>query len=331
MLLNSHRKQSDYFIIAAQPQVQAQENIVVHNISVGGNVSLFHRLNHLLSSNNSLQVTASTKQEQSTDGTNSSIRGTRNHLYTQSTTAPPITATWASEAENESERERMGYAVGVSFWDQQTYSVGNILSLQCWAARADLGAVVEPFMINSKFGAPISAQSRAHNTTTVPLSSLYDLEHWNNYSKRRKYSSLVSWERFLNYAPRSAILVELKPIHKKSCSLEALRNEYLELLTPHGFRFVKEICFEYTIGGSLNKMSLDKFNRLVLGNHTSQDVTVILTEWSGMTVSGIVDLESCKSFHSSFDVIAPSHKIQEEADEYIAKYLGKHGFTAVML
>ncbi len=256
---------------------------------------------------------------------------TAKRLYT-STVESSVTGATSGKIDNTStEHERVGYVMSVSFWDQQTYSVGNILSLQCWSAHANMATVVEPFMIDSKFGAPITSEGRTRNRSTVPMSLLYDLGHWNDYSKRMKYSSLVTWEHFLRSAPRDTILVELRPIHRKRCSLEAFRNEYSDSLAPHGFRFVKEICFENTIGGYRNRLSMGNFTRLILGGRLPHEVTVIFTEWSGTTVPGVVDLDKCMSYHTNFNVIAPSRAVLADADAYIDRYLGGSGFNAVML
>lgn len=71
-----------------------------------------------------------------------------------------------------------GYAVAVSFWDQQTFSTGCLLSLQCWATHVGM-LVPEPFMIESRFKAPLEAKYQNTKEDMFRLSDLYNLSYWN--------------------------------------------------------------------------------------------------------------------------------------------------------
>ena len=225
-----------------------------------------------------------------------------------------------------------GYVIGAYFWDQQTYSTGNLLSLQCWAKRREM-VVVEPFMIQSKFRAPLSTKHLAGtNETVMKLSDLYDLKHWNDYSKRLKYAPMVEWEEFLSKAPRSIILVDLKPFYRKLCSLEKLTEEYNTFLKINSFIVVRQVCLEFRMKVD-HWMSIDLFNNEIFGNYTPSDVTIIFQEWSGSTVSGIADLNEihCRPSPYHFNVIAPSLRIKEDTNAYIQKFFNQSEFVAVML
>ena len=114
-----------------------------------------------------------------------------------------------------------GYALAVSFWDQQTFSTGNLLGLQCWAAHVGM-LVPEPFMIESRFKTPLEAKYQNSEEAMLRLSDLYNLSYWNAMSKKWGFAPLATWEQFLNDAPRHVILVDLKPFTRKECSLSSL-------------------------------------------------------------------------------------------------------------
>ena len=238
-------------------------------------------------------------------------------------TLPPSlsTTTHNIRTEDEKQTRKTGYVIGVSFWDQQTWSVGNILSLQCWAGHHGM-VVAEPFMIDSKFGAPLTAEAMKHNDTMVRLGRLYDLDHWNEYSKKRGYAPMVEWKEFLHQAPRDIIIVKLKHAHS-SCSSDVLTM-------PYGFKAVKELCYEYKPHHI--PLSIDNFTAYVFGNFSSSDVTVIFSEWSTTSVAGNVNLHTVKCQPTqTFYPIMPSKIVYDDANEYIHQHLSENSYIAVML
>ena len=226
---------------------------------------------------------------------------------------------------------KTGYVIGVSFWDQQTFSVGNILSMQCWAGHHDM-VVAEPFMIDSKFGAPLTAEAMKHNDTMVRLGRLYDLDHWNEYSKKRGYALMVEWNEFLHQAPRDVVIVEFKPLYHRECLLPSIKQEYSITLTTYGFTIVKDLCLEQH-RDLREKLPLDNFATSIFGNYTPSDVTVVFTEWSRRTVFALVDLgrAHCHPSHSTFDVISPSKDVRDDINTYIQRQFGGNNYIAVMV
>ena len=191
--------------------------------------------------------------------------------------------------------------------------------------------VAEPFMIDSKFGAPLTAESMKHNDTMVRLGRLYDLDHWNEYSKKRRYAPMVEWTEFLHQAPRDVIIVELKA-NRRSCFLPTMKQEYSRTLATYGFKIVKDKCLElhHDLRG---KFSLDNFATSIFGNYTPSGVTVVFTEWSGRILSPFVDLGEahCRTSHSRFDVISSSKDIRNDANTYIQRQFDGNTYIAIML
>ena len=238
-------------------------------------------------------------------------------------TLPPSlsTTTHTIRTEDEKQTRMTGYVVGVSFWDQQTWSVGNILSMQCWAGHHGM-VVAEPFMIDTKFGAPLTAEAMKHNDTMVRLGRLYDLDHWNEYSKKRGYAPMVEWNDFLHQAPRDVIIINLKPT-QSGC--------YSDIhILPYGFKVVKKLCFVFKLHHT--PLSMNNFTAHVFGNFSSSDVTVIFSEWSTTTIIGHVNLNTVKCQPTlTFDPILPSKMMYDDANKYIHQYLSENNFMAVML
>ena len=238
-------------------------------------------------------------------------------------TLPPSlgTTTHTIRTEDEKQTRTTGYVIGVSFWDQQTSSMANIMSLQCWAGHHDM-VVTEPFMIDSKFGAPLTAEAMKHNDTMVRLGRLYDLDHWNEYSKKRGYAPMVEWKEFLHQAPRDVVIVKLNA--HKSCSSEAL-------ILPYGFKAIKELCIKHTFHQT--PTSMDTFLAQVFGDFSSSNVTVMFSDWSRSMINVFVDLNSvgCPVTHTHLDAISPSKEVNDSAEAYIENQFGGGEFNAVML
>ena len=223
--------------------------------------------------------------------------------------------------------EYRGHVIAVTFWDQQTYSVGRLLSLQCWASYYNM-VVVEPFMIDSKFGAPLTAEAMKHKETMVRLGKLYDLEHWNEYSKKKGYAPIVEWKEFLHQAPRNVTIVKIYHSFYFGTSLQVQREDYSRVLNPHGFQVVRELQY----GSHEKKRSMDNFATHVFGNNSPSDVTIIFSDWSRL-INKIVDLNKvrCEATHSDFDAISPSKEVSESAKAYIDNQFGGGEYNAVML
>ena len=125
----------------------------------------------------------------------------------------------------------IGFTLSLSYWDQQTWSCGNILGFQHWASCIGM-VVVEPFMVKTKFQMP----SRKIVSSDLPMSKLYDMDFWNNNSLKQGYAPIVTWECFLEKAPRQLILVYLRWSMAK-CSQNKLRSN-TEMLVAYGFQVV---------------------------------------------------------------------------------------------
>lgn len=222
-----------------------------------------------------------------------------------------------------------GYALAVSFWDQQTFSTGNLLGLQCWAAHVGM-LVPEPFMIESRFKTPLEAKYQNSEEAMLRLSDLYNLSYWNAMSKKWGFAPLATWEQFLNDAPRHVILVDLKPFTRKECSLSSLEENYLQFFRRKGFDIVRRVCFE---ARSRSRLSVKEFTRQVFQSYSPSSVIVVFQEWSFHTTNSIITFDTirCPYGWGGFAVIEPSNRIKQDMNEYISRHLDGGNYITVLV
>ena len=75
---------------------------------------------------------------------------------------------------------KVGYVVAIDFWDQQTFSIQNILGLQGWAAWLGVHTV-EPFLIGTKFQIPLGKEEAFYDrngglVSYLRMGDVYDIE-----------------------------------------------------------------------------------------------------------------------------------------------------------
>ena len=237
-----------------------------------------------------------------------------------------------SERPNVSRKKSLesGCVVGFYYNDQQIGSLPNILSFQCWAVTVNM-SVVEPVMISSKFGAPLTSKQMNDN---VRFSQIFNIEHFSEAHPDPPLASLISWEDFLDNAPRDVILVSFgegwiqqnSPL--KNCSLA--HEQFAGFLIQHEFRVVREVCVEH-----VSPMTIKTFNSFVLGNYTS-NVSVIFSEWGGIDGSRIkiTDSKCHRTIFKSIlaeGLVNSSGKLIQDANTYINKYFHNAEFISVMV
>lgn len=215
-----------------------------------------------------------------------------------------------------------GVALSLSFRDQQTWACGNLFGLQRWARTLNL-MVVEPFLVNTELRIP----SRRITLSDLPLSKLYDMDHWNEYARKTGSAPSVSWECFLHIAPKKLILVYLKGL-AGFCNSEALRANSKLLISSLGFQVVREVCFSAQTG---HRVPILAFNQKILANFSVHEVTIVFQEWSQRTIGEILDMDEAHrpmALASTLPLTA-SKWIKKDVDEYISRHLEKK-FIAIL-
>ena len=241
-----------------------------------------------------------------------------------------------------------------SYMDQITWAARRLKSLQCWSSEwsADYKVrVVEPFVIGgSRLGVPNDVD---HNQSSQYLrfGDVFDMNTW-NWGLHSFFSEMISWDIFLQYAPRNVVAVQIVYRHDYHCTENTFSEDYCsfvqltdsirEVLEPHNFTVLKRVCINFRILWSLSEK---EFNFLILKNISrGLGVTVVFDEWRGIPSQGgaidcWIQINSGRCSQDSGGVplltertLIASSEIQKIAKKYISRYLNwKRGYVAVMI
>ena len=233
------------------------------------------------------------------------------------------------------------YALSLSYWDQISSASGRVLSHQCWAAKM-ASTIVEPFVVDTSYLGGLTGGMNAGNGTK--LGDLFDLNNWNQLSIENGLPPLISWEDFLQTAPRQVILVRNnwrqlfrnEPFRCEEQDFEKLKRFWIQFLKAHDFEIFRKVCVDLTNPSELTKVIVDQ--------NSDINVTVIFDDWrltigvTGISLPYLVKSSSCvKRFGSGpkgiyLDWLKPSLKAMNDADVYISKYLNTdRKYIAVMV
>ena len=221
--------------------------------------------------------------------------------------------------------ETTGFMISVDFWDQQTFSVKNILGLQGVAAWLGV-KTVEPFLVRTKFEIPFEDYEAFHSNGSVShmrMSDVYDIDNWNSESGKLhfKVSRLTPWEDFLQTASREVIFVKL--VNFGNCVLGEEVETYNKTLTKIGFRLVAARCTNFNTGKPL---TLSGFKSQLYGDESPKRVTMVFNTWSQMIMPHLTPLSSSQFISGNFILpLKPSRILLRDADYYRRKYLPPNG------
>lgn len=245
-------------------------------------------------------------------------------IFRQTVTHPPQQGTVNQPS------KRTGFILATYFWDQQTYSVGNILALQRWAAWLGV-RTVEPFLVNTKFRVPFddyASFDRNGSVSHMKMGTMYDIGDWNNKSAKLQFKTtpLMSWDYFLRHACRDVVYIEMMRdgavCQKKETYVPGATSKTLSLL---GFNIIKTRCVSLPKSQSVQ---LKDFKAKLYGNsYLPNKVTLILSEWSHQTIRHVVVEGSNRIIAGNIQLLPlkPSKSILCEAEEYKAKFLSPQG------
>ena len=219
--------------------------------------------------------------------------------------------------------------------EQQVGAAMNLFSLQKWAKAVGV-PVVEPFVQNSMFRLPV-VSSEKQLANTLRFRDYFDIDVWNNKSILMNGSPLVSWETFVDQAPKKYIFVSIlndfkhadRPVYidDEIMEQESCKNSFNFLIEKYKFyidqllhlKLVRRVCF------SLYKtiMHIDNFTNLVYGNFSSSDVTVWIQIWKGFAHHARVRVLQQHFYRSkeTFTMLRTSKKILNDSQKYITNVL----------
>ena len=244
------------------------------------------------------------------------------------------------------------YVLALSYMDQFTWAATRLRSLQCWTSRWEGNyQVVEPFLIGTHLGAPVTNNNDAFD---LKFSDAANLQIWNEHGSMQNLPPLANWKRFISQnSSRNVILVQIiyaKDGHcpentftSEVCNFKQLRTFFLQNLVPKSFKLLKEVCVDFQQGF----LTHDQFNGLIFQDSPSNiPVAVVIDEWRGMypgksmnDYDGFVrlrDTECSPMTRENMDLaqhsLSLSERIVSMADDYISLHLSaKTGYTAVVI
>ena len=230
------------------------------------------------------------------------------------------------------------YALSLSYWDQISGASGHVQSHQCWAAIM-ASKIVEPFVIDTSYLGGLTGGMNAGNGTK--LGDLFDMNNWNQLSIENGLPPLISWEDFLQTAPRQVILVRNnwrqlfrnEPFRCEEQDFEILKRFWMQFLKAHDFEIFRKVCVDLKNPSELTKVIVDQ--------NSDINVTVVIDDWrktigvTGVSLPYLVKTISCvKRFGNGVKLewLKPSLKAMNDADVYISKYLNTdRKYIAVMV
>ena len=253
------------------------------------------------------------------------------------------------------------YALSLSYMDQMSWAAARLKSLQCWATTWTLlysVSIVEPFVTN---GARLGVPTDLGGDVNLKFGDIFDTTVWNSLGIRKKtvrYPELVSWGDFVQHAPRGVVAVQIvynddyrcteNESTEQTCGSARLNATLSQVLTPHNFTLLKQVCINFRTLGAL---SVQDFNHLIFDPVRIPKripVTVIFDEWRGPGDKEKKEVNKCfiriaeaictpnnPAGHVkdlTRRVLSPSPKIVEAAKAYISQYLNDTlGYVAVLI
>lgn len=229
--------------------------------------------------------------------------------------------------------QRTGFVLAVHFWDQQTFSVLNILALQRWASWVGVHTL-EPFLVKTKFRLPFDEPGAFHGGNVVShmkLSDIYDLEDWNSESCKLNFqvNPLMTWDHFLTHAVTDIVYIKLsrnwRTTNDDKCELKEVAS-YNNTLTKLGFKIVEARCVFLPMAKTI---TLPEFKVKVYGSkYLPQRTTVLFSEWSYSTIQHVIVEDNSHIIPDNTKLLLPlkpSKRVLSDAKRYMGKYLPSEG------
>ena len=204
-----------------------------------------------------------------------------------------------------------GYLITLRYAGQQTMASCALLSQQCWLSSFSLPIqIVEPFVRDSHL------EHMTHQWNgpepppgTLKYGDLFNMSQFNLNSMRTGSSLIKPWEEFVQNAPRDIITVTITGIHDTNNCIASTKDrnfncrsgtlnpmvmikftsgciaeESMKLATSyltekHGFKLVKEVCFNCKAPFPVHGFNPQLFTNLVLGHLDPRNVTIIFNTW----------------------------------------------------
>ena len=246
-----------------------------------------------------------------------------------------------------------GFLLTLTYAGQQIAGLRSLLSQRCWATTHKIPAhLVEPFVRNSRL--IHSGNVWEDNLAGYGVKRLSDYYKMDYYYNQTGVTQIVSWERFLQEAPRKVIFVNINDIEVKNCpifkpegclfksSANAMEHQSnctntgkfddtILYLKRYGFKVVQTLCLRCVSKSGFTHQTL--YSQLYSKYHP-QTVTVIFNQWKFHMRSELACTDQppwCSTdLMTSAGSLQFSTQLQMYAESYINSVIRSNMFIAIM-
>ena len=225
-------------------------------------------------------------------------------------------------------RSGFGYLLTLKYTDQLTAAPPNIASLMCVAGEWGSLRVVEPFLVQARFG--LNA-----NKEELKFSDVYNPIWWEHYVTSKNYttSGLVPYETFIKDAPPKVILVQ----YFHPCGDKRILEMTSEFCKSNRFELVRKVCLTYE---NKKMLTLAELKGKIYSHFKPTEVTVLFELYGGLINEEYTEQERFRIFvnnekcarHYIYDGPEPSEQAYSDANVYIQNYLkGNTSYISLMV
>ena len=254
------------------------------------------------------------------------------------------------------EHGEYGFVMTLEYTGQQVAGLRALMSQQCWISSFDLPlAIVEPFSSNSLLCHSHQLwNNHLQGKTTVLFRDLFDIYHFNEHSYGAGNPVLVSWEEFLQNAPRKVVLVTIEDIHHpgclvfhhedmcktkadnpsnkifSGCNRTDIDLQTLSFLRHQNFHVVRNVCIRCS--EAMTSVTPNIITRHIF-KHDAKDVTVIFNKWrfSMKVTKGCKKVEICNEKTTLPHRMIESKRLDDDANWYLKNYFNSKVVISIMI
>ena len=185
------------------------------------------------------------------------------------------------------------YIITQTYGGQMTRAIRNLMLQQCWGAHlGHTSYIVEPFIAHSNLYHSSSfwtGLDKGELHEAARFSEFYDLQYYNLKSQEDKSLRLVTWENFIENAPRNSVILVVPqqscnlgsskavPSVKllSNCSFTSSFHDFITGLERYNFRIIKIVCVHCS--GLVSPLTVKELRNEL--NLVGQSISLLINTW----------------------------------------------------
>lgn len=246
----------------------------------------------------------------------------------------------------------LGCVLTLRYTGQQMAGIRGLISQQCWMKAFNLPmAIVSPFLLNSHLMHSkelwvnfTDQQQRIVEAPTI-IDRYFDIQHFNNMSRKAGRPQLVAWNNFLETGPKSLIVLDIESIFSRGClhyTKEGMCNKdkselnpkatqqftsgcktsnptsmAIEYLKSVGFQVVRRTCLNCKLFGKEQSLTPSQIVEYIFGDYKPNEVTLVIDQWkfSFMMSPTCSNMQICHTEGFNTEIV-PSKSILSDVEKY---------------